>query len=248
MNCTEIRLLLHADADGELDAANSVELERHLKTCSGCAAEKKALHSLKAALRQAPLRYEAPDALLKEARRIARGSGREIFSLWRSLPLWRWLTVGATALAMLAILVRPAGISEQDEFLNEAVATHVRSLMVEHLTDVASTDQHTVKPWFNGKLDFAPEVKDFATQGFPLVGGRLDYLGGRRVAALIYRHDKHLINVFVWTEPSDKKLGPPTANRRGYCVINRDTNGLRYCFVSDLNEKDLTKLAKLFGQ
>ena len=248
MNCTEIRLMLHADADGELDAANSLELERHLDTCSGCAAEKKSLHSLKATLRQASLRYKAPASLVQEARRMTRGTGHETPSLWRSLPLWRWLTFGATAMAMLAILVRPAGISEQEDFLNQAVATHVRSLMVEHLTDVASTDQHTVKPWFNGKLDFAPEVKDFAAQGFPLVGGRLDYLGGRRVAALIYRRDKHFINVFVWADPDGKKPGPPNANRRGYCVINREMNGLQYCLVSDLNEKELTQLANLFGQ
>jgi len=248
MKCAESLLLLHADADGELDVAHSVELERHLETCSGCAAEKKALDSLKTALRGSPLRYEAPGSLRKEVRRMAGGSGVETHGLFQSLALWRWLTLGATAVAMLALLLRPAGISPHDEFLNEAVATHVRSLMVQHLTDVASTDQHTVKPWFNGKLDFAPAVKDFAAQGFPLVGGRLDYLSGRTVAALIYRRDKHLINVFIWPSPRTGSTTPALANRRGYSVITREINGLQYCLVSDLNEQELTQLANLVGQ
>src|SRR4029078_5320611 len=112
-----------------------------------------------------------------------------------------------------------------EDFLNQAVATHVRSLMVEHLTDVASTDQHTVKPWFDGKLDFAPEVKDFAAQGFPLAGGRLDYLNGRVVAALVYRRNKHYINVFVWPPASGGSGKLIVEKRRGYVVINRERGG-----------------------
>jgi len=189
MNCAESRLLLHADADDELDAANSLELERHMKTCAACAAERKSLHSLKAALRQPWLRHVAPESLRKELRRMAdgpkRGPGQ---SLVQSLLFWKSLAFGATAFALLAILLR-TGVSERDQLLDEAVASHVRSLMVEHLTDVASSDQHTVKPWFDGKVDFAPEVKDYAAQGFPLAGGRLDYLNGRTVAALVYRHN-----------------------------------------------------------
>jgi len=132
--------------------------------------------------------------------------------------------------------------------LNEAVASHVRSLMVEHLTDVASSDQHTVKPWFNGKLDFAPDVKDFAAQGFPLVGGRLDFLNGRAVAALVYRRNTHFINVFVWPATNTGSGKSALENRRGYFVINREANGLHYSLVSDLNEKELAELANLFGR
>jgi anti-sigma factor RsiW len=119
--------------------------------------------------------------------------------------------------------------------------------MGEHLTDVASSDQHTVKPWFNGKLDFAPSVQDFTARGFPLVGGRLDYLNGRAVAALVYRRNKHFINVFVWPTASTSRGKAVTDNRRGYSMINCELNGLHYCFVSDLNANELTELANLFG-
>ena len=246
MNCAESRLLLHAHADGELDVASSLDLERHLKTCAACAGEKQSVQSLKAALRQSSLRYDAPDSLRKEVRRMARASGGATSPRLQSLLLWKFLAFGATAFAALAILLPPGGNSGRDELLNEAVAGHVRSLMAEHLADVASSDQHTVKPWFNGKLDFAPEVKDFAAQGFPLVGGRLDYLNGRAVAALIYRRNKHFINVFVWPAPNIGKSD--LQKHRGYTVINRDAGGLRYCVVSDLNEKELAEFAKLFGR
>ena len=148
---------------------------------------------------------------------------------------------------MLAILVRPAGISEQEEFLNEAVGTHVRSLMVEHLTDVASTDQHTVKPWFNGKLDFAPEVKDFAAQGFPLVGGRLDYLSGRNRGRSDLSARQAFDQCLSLARGEHGSTTPALAHRRGYSVINREINGLQCCLVSDLNEKELTQLANLLG-
>ena len=173
----------------------------------------------------------------------ARGSNEEEPSRREGNYLWRWLAIGATGFAVITLLLRPAGMSERDRFLNDAVGSHVRSLMVEHLTDVASSDRHTVKPWFDGKLDFAPDVKDFAAQDFPLVGGRLDYLNGRAVAALVYRRNKHLINVFVW--PSRNAGDDKTENLRGYSVINRDARGLHYCLVSDLNEKELRELADL---
>jgi len=249
MNCAESRLFLHAYADAELDVANSRELERHLKSCAACSAAQKSMQSLKMAVRQSLLRYDAPDSLRKEVRRMARGSGDETRPhLLQSLRLWRSLAFGTTAVTLAAILLRPAGVSERDRILNEAVASHVRSLMVEHLTDVASSDQHTVKPWFNGKLDFAPVVTDFAAQGFPLVGGRLDYLNGRTVAALVYRRNKHFINVFIWPAANAGRGELAVENRRGYFVINHEAGGLHYCLVSDLNAEELAQLAKLFGQ
>ena len=249
MNCADIRKFLHAHADGELDIANSLELERHLKTCAACAAENNSLQSLRAALRDSDLAYRAPKSLQKKVRQIARPADAEIPPREISWPWpWKWLAAGATALAVLTIFLRPAGISEHDQLLNEAVAAHIRSLQAEHLTDVASSDQHTVKPWFDGKLDFAPDVRDFAAQNFPLVGGRLDYLNSHAVAALVYRHNKHLINVFVWPVKNSETVKSGTANRRGYFLLNREANGLYLCLVSDLNEKELADLASLIGK
>ena len=244
MNCAEIRPLLHAYVDGELDLVRSIEVEQHLKSCVQCTAESKSIQSLREALRQNDLACHAPDSLRKEIRKMARASIEENSS--RKNPwIWQWIAAGATAFAVLTILLRPAGISEHDQLLDEAVASHVRSLQVNHLTDVASSDQHTVKPWFDGKLDFAPDVKDFTVQGFPLVGGRLDYLNGRTVAALVYRHNKHFINVFIW--PSANAARPSTEIDRGYSVINFDANSFHYCLVSDLNVTELKELARLIA-
>ena len=246
MNCAEIRLLLHAYADGELDITNSLELERHLKTCAACAAEKNNLGSLKTMFKQPSLPYRAPESLKKSLLQMVRSAEAEARPpRINALQLWRWLACGATGLALLALLLRPTGISERDQRLDEAIASHVRSLMAEHLTDVASSEQHTVKPWFDGKLDFAPDVKDFAAQGFPLIGGRLDYLNHRMVAALVYRHNKHFINVFVWPEANAGGTKPEVTNRRGYSIINRTANGLRFYLISDLNQSELGELARL---
>jgi anti-sigma factor RsiW len=256
VNCAEIRLLLHAHADGELDVAKSIELERHLKTCAACAVEIESLRSLKTALQESSsaLAYPAPDSLREKVRKMA---GISVLTLPREekrppetnrLWLWKSIAFGALAFAVLTVLLRPAGISPRDEFLNEAVASHIRSLMVGHLTDVASTDQHTVKPWFDGKLDFAPVVKDLATNGFPLIGGRLDYLNGRTVAALVYRHNKHLINVFVCPLSYAGIAQSGTENHAGYSVIYYDASGMFFCLVSDLNEKELNDLAQLIAR
>jgi anti-sigma factor RsiW len=252
MNCAEIKPLLHAHADGELDLVRSLEVEQHLKACATCAAEKKSIQSLRDALRQGDFAFRAPDALRKEIRRMARGEepAREVLAdghrprptgLW----LWKLIAAGATAFAVVTILLRP-GISSHDQLLDEVVASHVRSLQASHLMDVASTDQHTVKPWFDGKLDFAPSVKDFADQGFSLLGGRLDYLDGRPVAALVYRRDKHLINVFIW--PAATTGTREIRNYHGYNAITLDIGTFHYCLVSDVEEKQLEQLAGLLAK
>jgi anti-sigma factor RsiW len=249
MNCAETHPLLHPYTDGELDLVRSLEVEQHLNTCAACATQKNSLQSLRSLLRNSDLAFRAPDSLRKKVRAIAPVPDNDArphasdFS-W----LWKWLAIGATAFAVSTLILRPPRISENDRLADEAVAGHVRSLMAGHLMDVASSDQHTVKPWFNGRLDFAPDVKDFAAQNFPLVGGRLDYLGDRAVAALVYRRNKHYINVFVWPAASAKEVPAETQNLRGYSVINHQANGLRYCLVSDLNEPELRELADLLGK
>jgi anti-sigma factor RsiW len=244
MNCAEMHPLLHACADGELDLVRNLEVERHLKSCAKCAADKNFIQSLRAALQQSDLAYRAPDSLRNELRKMARAAGEENRpreNVW----IWKLLAAGATAFAVLTLFLRPAEMSDHDQVLNEAVASHVRSLQANHLADVLSSDQHTVKPWFDGKIDFAPVVKDFADQGFPLIGGRLDYLNGRTVAALVYRRNKHPINVFIW--PVKNVTTATTETYHGYSVIERDANGMHYCFVSDLNATELNELASLLA-
>ena len=249
MNCAETHPLLHAYTDGELDLVRSLEVEQHLKTCNACATQKNSLLSLRSMLRNSSLSYRAPDSLRQKVGEIVpapveKNAPRRDSSIW----FWKLLAFGATAFAVITLVLRPSGVSDFNQIADEAVAGHVRSLMADHLTDVASTDQHTVKPWFNGKLDFAPDVKDFAAQNFPLVGGRLDYLGDRPVAALVYRHNKHVINVFVWPAANSRQMTPGVESLRGYSVINRTANGLQYCLVSDLNEPELSQLADFLGK
>ena len=249
MTCPEIHPLLQAYTDGELDLLRSLEVERHLETCPACAVEKASLNSLSSSLRNSDLEYRASSSLRHRVLQIARPAvepsrSREFIPL----QLWKLLAFGATAFAVLTLLLRPAATSGPAGFADEAVSAHVRSLMADHLTDVASTDQHTVKPWFDGKLDFAPDVKDFASQNFPLIGGRLDYLNGRAVAALVYRRNKHPINVFVWPATGAAPAAPKIETERGYSIINQDVNGLHYCLVSDLNGTELAQLAALLGK
>jgi anti-sigma factor RsiW len=249
MNCAEIHPLLHAYFDGELDLVRSLEVEQHIHACRACASQNNSLQSLRTLFRDADLAYHAPNSLRAKVRAIARApedaeSPRAGDEPW----YWQWLAIGASMLAVFVLVFRPLSTPGENHLADEAVASHVRSLMVNHLMDVASSDQHTVKPWFNGKLDFAPDVKDFSAQDFPLVGGRLDYLNNRPVAALIYRRNKHLINVFVWAEGNANESQPAPQNLRGYWIINRQANGLHYCLVSDLNEKELGDLADLLGK
>jgi anti-sigma factor RsiW len=246
MNCNEIHPLLHAYVDSELDLMPSLEVDRHLKACAGCTAMKRSLESLRATLRNNDLAYRAPEALRARIRESIRDTSDE--SKPRSTRPWGWqlLTLGSIGFAVVTLMLQPVPPSDRERLADEAVSSHVRSLMAGHLMDVASTDQHTVKPWFNGKIDFAPEVKDFAAQGFPLVGGRLDYLNNQSVVALVYRRNQHTINVFVW--PAKTATASTTEERRGYSIINRDMNGLHYCIVSDLNAKELSEFAQLLTQ
>lgn len=165
--------------------------------------------------------------------------------VWRGLA---WFGTGAATAWGLALVLLATPVPPQDALGEAVTANHVRSLMAAHLADVASSDQHTVKPWFAGKLDFSPPVVDLASDGFPLAGGRLDYLDGRTVAALVYRSGPHVINLFVWPA-ADAKVQPPAfSTRQGYQLAHWAEGGMQAWAVSDLNAAELRKFASLMRE
>ncbi|HYL58414.1 MAG TPA: anti-sigma factor [Candidatus Acidoferrales bacterium] len=251
MNCDDARILLHAHLDGELDLARDLEVQRHIADCPRCTPEYSAMLALRARLKDESLRYQAPAELKEKTRRaIAIAPGSTPASSQRPPGAYRrsmrlLLPLGAAAILALMFAPRAMGPSETQQLAREVVTSHVRSLMASHLMDVASTDQHTVKPWFDGKLDFSPPVTDFSKDGFPLVGGRLDYLGERPVAALVYQRGKHVINVFMWPAARDTTSVERIETQRGYNVEQLTIAGMNCWVVSDLNRAELSKFAAL---
>jgi anti-sigma factor RsiW len=248
VNCKEAQNLLHAYGDGELDLVRSLDVEQHIRQCEGCLQEHRSLQALGTAIRSEAPRFDAPPRLRKRLRAALREADRADRVPRR--VSWR-LAPAFAAAALVAVLVWVAaprftppaagGIVAQ-----EVLASHLRSLQVAgHLADVISTDQHTVKPWFNGKLDFSPPVQDFAPAGFPLAGGRLDYLDGRPVAALVYYRHKHPINVFIWPSRAGEAPAPTRLTERGYHLLHWNQGGMTFWAVSDLNTAELQQFEAL---
>ena len=249
MNCQQAKALIGPYADGELEAGTILKLEKHIHDCPACALEWRNLQSLKKTLKQDALYFAAP-AELRQRIRAELPSPKKAVSQWPAWN-WNWLTTamsGAFAVCLaLLVLVTQTRPSAKQQLQQEIVSSHVRSLMGSHVMDVASTDQHTVKPWFNGKVDFSPPVKDLAKEGFPLTGGRLDYLGGRTVAALVFQRNKHIINLFVWPAKEPDSKPRPVKPSQGYHLIHWSDAGMTFWTVSDLNEKELTEFVQDFA-
>jgi anti-sigma factor RsiW len=239
--------------DDELDPVASREVSQHLATCPKCAAAFDRQRELSENLRRNLEYHRAPDLLRARVMNDVRAAGTMGREGAPSHPVaqpWRWLNAAAAVIAVVGVSWLAATLPRDranDAIAREAISGHIRSLMANHLTDVASTDQHTVKPWFNGKLDFSPPVTDFAAAGYPLVGGRLDYLQGRSVAALVYRHRQHAINVFAWPMAGAHEGIAPAVTQQGFHVIRGAHNGMAFWVVSDLNVEELTSFARMFA-
>jgi mycothiol system anti-sigma-R factor len=250
MSCDFSGTILHAYLDGELDAMRAAEFEHHLETCRECTATLGGAESLRSSLQHAHLYETAPAELRKKIRAALKVPASAAGS--SPVAAWRWLAAAAAILLIAGVtwfaVPRFHTTSPEAVTSAELIDAHIRSLQPGHLTDVASTDQHTVKPWFDGKLDFVPPVHDFMDEGFPLLGGRLDVVGEHNVAALVYGRRKHFINVFVWpTKEPDTPIHPP-GSKQGYQWVHWRHQGMEFCAVSDVSAEDLHELAQLFVQ
>lgn len=271
MNCEEIANLMDGYLDGELDALTSQKIEHHLRGCTNCEQAYEVETAMAYAISQAAPYYKAP----LELRERIQVSLREAIGATTSrgpagdgpLPVrhpgavrprvffdmpWNWLALAA-AIVLTAIVassflpkLRQPGV---DHFLaTQLIASHVRSLMADHLTDVASSDQHTVKPWLDVKLDFAAPVMDLTNQGFPLIGGRLDYLDNHSAAALVYQKRKHFINLFIWPTTSTDNKAQEMVTRQGYHLLHWIDGDFTYWAVSDVNVNDLQSFKQVFQE
>ena len=247
MNCQEIGALKHAYADRELDLVRTAEIERHLSGCPACSQAYQNIRALSSALKSSDLYFKAPAQLKGRIRASLPNEAR--ISPTKPFRWWQWLQwgipVAGTALVAFLLATALIGPSTDERLAQEVTASHVRSLMATHLIDVASSDPHTVKPWLDGKIDYAPPVKDLAAQGFPLVGGRLDYLQNRPVAALVYQRHKHFVNLFIWPATRSSSTTKMATVRQGYNLVHWNDSGMTFWAVSDLNPVELREFVEL---
>ena len=245
MTCDEAEILLHALIDGELDAGHAREVEDHIAGCPRCAAQLTAYREMSKAVAGADLRYTAPASLrqrIEAALPVPQTQAPSRRALLRGFAMGSAVSAIA-ATGLVAIVLR--GDDEQ-RILSEVVSAHLRSLQAGHLTDVVSTDQHTVNPWFNGKLDVAPPVVDLTAQGFTLIGGRLDYVDTRPIGAVVYRRRSHVINLFVAQTASTERRAAKTETIQGFNIRRWSERGLNYWAVSDIAADELGDFGEKF--
>ncbi|HEX4409338.1 MAG TPA: anti-sigma factor [Xanthobacteraceae bacterium] len=253
MNCDECEILLHALIDGELDAGHTRDVEAHAAGCPACGEKLKAFRTMKAAWAGADLKEKAPAHLLSRIEAalpqpLASQSSAQIITPQFARPSRRSFFGGFASGAVLSgalaatIAVAVFRDSDRNTVAGEIVSAHIRSLQAGHLMDVQTSDQHTVKPWFNGKLDVAPPVIDLTAQGFTLLGGRLDYIDGEPVASVVYQRRKHVINLFVAQRLGARR--PLVTTIQGYNVRHWTEAGLDFWAVSDLADDELEEFVQ----
>jgi anti-sigma factor RsiW len=250
MNCQELRQLLQPYSDGELDLVRHIQIEQHVAECATCAEQEKHLRSLRSAIASPSLYYNAPASLRQKLQLTlpAEPIKRRRFPTPRAM-----ITAGSFLFligttATLSMFLSSPRTSADDQLIAWVVADHIRSVQVDHLTDVLSTDRHTVKPWFQGKLDFAPQVPDLTPQGFNLAGGRLDYLVDRPAAALIYFRRRHAINVFIRPGTGEEVTSTRSLTRQGFQIRHWQHAKMDYWAISDLNDQELDEFVREFQE
>jgi len=252
MECDRVVPLLPRLIDGALGSLARLRVTRHIAGCPDCGARLEELRAMQAAIRTNIQYHRAPPGL---AARIGAALPREVRPAVAQ-PWFRWPAfnlagtglAGALAGVALTVLVlngRPAG---PDELLQSLVGSHIRSMQADHLTDVLTSDQHTVKPWLSARLDVSPQVHDLKDAGFPLVGGRLDYVDGHQAAAVVYQRARHVINLFAWASAGKPDASFRTEARQGFNLITWRHGGITYCAVSDVEADQLAEFAHLVAQ
>ena len=247
MNCGDANRVLAAYADGEVDGLRAYAIRHHLRGCAACATTHHDVLALRTRIRAEVPRFTAPLALRERLRAtLAAGNAARPSPSPGAPERWRWLAAGVAAGSLATVLAWWVGTAVLDRRANddlaaEAVTTHVRATLGNHLVQVASSDQHTVKPWLSARLDYAPPVREAPLDGVVLVGGRIDYLDRHPVAALVYRYREHTIDVFVRPEAT---RAPPSSLRvvRGFNVAHATGAGMDWLAVSDVNPAALSAL------
>src|SRR3954454_6544272 len=243
MTCDEAEILLHALMDGELDAGHAREVEDHLAGCARCAAQLASYREMSNSVARAGLGYTAPPALRRRIEATlpdVRAPNRR--AILRGFAMGSAMSAIA-ATGLVAIVWRS---DDEARIKSEIVSAHLRSLQAGHLTDVVSTDQHTVKPWFNGRLDVAPPVIDLSAQGFALVGGRLVSIDARSLGAVVYRRRSHVINLFVAPAAGAGQRAVKTETVQGFNIRRWSEHGLSYWAVSDIGADELAEFGEKF--
>ena len=246
MTCDEADILLHALIDGELDAGHAREVEAHVAQCPRCTASLAAYRQMSQAIANADLRYSAPERLRRRVEAALPKATTKAAPSRRAVLRGFALGSGLSAIAATALFTVVLRNDDRDRVDFEIVSAHLRSLQAGHLIDVLSTDEHTVKPWFDGKLDVAPPVIDLTAQGFTLIGGRLDYVDARPIGAVVYKRRAHVINLFVAQTSNMAYRAPRTETIQGYNIRSWSERGLNFWAVSDIGADELAEFTEKF--
>jgi len=249
MTCDEADILLHALIDGELDAGHARDVEGHIASCPRCAAALADYRKMSEMIAGADVRYTAPPGLRQRIEAsLPQARSADVLPMPSRRSVLRGFAMGSAVSALAATGLVAIVLRNDDEqrIENEVVSAHLRSLQAGHLIDVVSTDQHTVKPWFNGKLDVSPPVIDLTAQGFTMIGGRLDYVNAREIGAVVYKRRQHVINLFVAQTASTERKSAKISTLQGFNIRRWSDRGLNYWAVSDLGADELTEFGDKF--